>query len=83
MRRRCWPPHFRDLPPAFISTAQYDPIRDDGRLYAECLRNAGVPAQLRNATRLVHGWLRARAYQRRRRTEFKAICGALKRMLAG
>ena len=75
-------PHFRDLPPAFVSTAQYDPVRDDGRLYAECLRNAGVAVQLRNASRLIHGWLRARAMSEDAKVEFKAICKALKRMLA-
>jgi acetyl esterase len=74
-------PHFRNLPPAFICTAQYDPLRDDGRLYGECLRNAGVPVQLRNAPRLIHGWLRARATSEDAKTEFKAICKALKRLL--
>jgi len=74
-------PHFRSLPPAFISTAQYDPVRDDGRQYAECLRNAGVPVQYRNAPRLIHGWLRARATSDDAKTEFKAICKALKRLL--
>jgi acetyl esterase len=74
-------PHFRSLPPAFICTAQYDPLRDDGRLYGECLRNAGVPVQLRNAPRLIHGWLRARATSDDAKTEFKAICKALKRLL--
>ncbi len=74
-------PHFRDLPPALISTAQYDPVRDDGRQYAECLRNAGVAVALRNAPRLIHGWLRARAVSEDAKTEFKAICKALTRML--
>jgi len=74
--------HFRALPPAFISTAQYDPVRDDGRIYAECLRNAGVPAELRNASRLVHGWLRARHMSDDAAQEFDAICGALKGMVA-
>lgn len=74
-------PHFRDLPPAFIATAQYDPVRDDGRLYAESLRNAGVKVELRNAPRLIHGWLRARAVSDDAKTEFKAICKAIRRML--
>ena len=74
-------PHFRDLPSALICTAQYDPLRDDGRLYAECLRNAGVPVLLRHAPRLIHGWLRARATSEDAKTEFKAICKALKRLL--
>ena len=74
-------PHFRDLPPTFICTAQYDPLRDDGRLYAECLRNAGVKVELRNASRLIHGWLRARAMSDDAKTEFKAICKAIRRLL--
>ena len=74
-------PTLRNLPPAFVSTAQYDPVRDDGRLYAECLRNAGVAAELRNAPRLVHGWLRGRAMSDDAKTEFKAICRALRRFL--
>jgi acetyl esterase len=74
-------PHFRDLPPALVTTAQYDPVRDDGRLYAESLRNAGVKVELRNAPRLIHGWLRARAVSDDAKTEFKAICKAIRRML--
>ncbi|MGH6916962.1 MAG: alpha/beta hydrolase, partial [Geminicoccaceae bacterium] len=74
-------PHFRELPPAFVTTAQYDPVRDDGRQYAECLRNAGIRVELRNAPRLIHGWLRARAVSDDAKTEFKAICKAIRRML--
>jgi acetyl esterase/lipase len=45
------------LPPAYIATAQYDPIRDDGVRYAELLRAAGVPVELHNAETLVHGYV--------------------------
>jgi acetyl esterase/lipase len=34
------------LPPAVIVTGQHDPLRDDGRRYAERLAMAGVPATL-------------------------------------
>lgn len=46
------------LPPAFIGTAGYDPIRDDGTRYAEMLTTAGVPVELSNEPTLVHGYVR-------------------------
>jgi acetyl esterase len=46
-----------DLPPAFIGTAEYDPLRDDGARYAELLTAAGVPVELRNEPTLVHGYV--------------------------
>jgi acetyl esterase/lipase len=46
------------LPPAYIGTADYDPLRDDGARYAELLSAAGVPVELHNAPTLVHGYVR-------------------------
>ena len=42
---------------AFIGTAEYDPLRDDGTCYAESLSAAGVPVELYNAPTLVHGFV--------------------------
>lgn len=47
---------FSDLPPAFIGTAEHDPLRDDGIRYAELLQAAGVPVELSNEPSLVHGY---------------------------
>lgn len=52
--------HFGGLPPALIAVAQFDPLRDDGVLYAEHLQAAGVPTTLYYGEGLVHGCLRAR-----------------------
>jgi acetyl esterase len=43
-----------------IAVAQFDPLRDDGVLYAERLNAAGVAATLYYGEGLVHGCLRGR-----------------------
>jgi acetyl esterase len=45
------------LPPAVIITAGHDPLRDDGRLYAERLERAGVTVRYRCEAGLIHGYL--------------------------
>ena len=45
------------MPPAYIGTAEHDPLRDDGARYAELLNAAGVPAELSNEPTLVHGYV--------------------------
>ncbi|XP_071950307.1 neutral cholesterol ester hydrolase 1-like [Antedon mediterranea] len=46
------------LPPAWIATCEYDPIRDDGILYAHRLKNDGVRVSLKNYEKGVHGsWM--------------------------
>lgn len=49
-------PDLSGLPPAYIGTAEHDPLRDDGARYAELLNAAGVPAELSNEPTLVHGY---------------------------
>lgn len=44
----------RGLPPAFIITAELDPLRDDGSQYAERLQGAGVFAEVRNYEGVTH-----------------------------
>jgi acetyl esterase len=48
---------FKGLPPALIEVAEHDPLHDDGVLYAEKLRAAGVDVRLINFPAMPHGFL--------------------------
>lgn len=47
---------FGGLPEAYIETAEFDCLRDGGILYAERLREYGVPAELHNTEGTIHGF---------------------------
>ena len=47
-----------DLPRTWIQTAEYDPLRDEGRIYAETLAKAGVHVEYKCYSGMVHGFAR-------------------------
>ncbi len=45
------------LPPAYVVTCGFDPLRDEGRAYADRLRAAGVPVTYECLEGMVHGFV--------------------------
>lgn len=70
------------LPPAYINVAHFDPLRDDGRLYAQRLKQSGVAATFRDEPQMVHAWLRARHMSEGARDGFRALCEAIQFLAA-
>jgi len=68
------------LPPAYISTMEFDPLRDEGILYALKLMQAGVPTELHSFPGTFHGsgmFATARVSQRDSREMFEVLSRGL------
>lgn len=72
-----------DLPAALVLTAGFDPLRDEGLLYADALSQAGVATQYVCFERQIHGFVTMGRVIREAQTAL-TLCGhALKRHWAG
>ncbi len=47
----------KNLPPTYLSTAGFDPLRDEGAAYARALTSAGVSVQYKHFSDLIHGYM--------------------------
>jgi acetyl esterase len=68
------------LAPAVVCTAWFDPLRDEGKAYADALTAAGVPTSYHEGLGLIHGYFGlgdaapiARIEAQRARADFKAL----------
>ena len=70
------------LPSAYITSAHFDPLRDDAAAYAQRLIAAGVNVTYRDEPQMIHAWLRARHMSEGARQGFLHLCRAVS-VLAG
>ncbi len=66
------------LPPAFIATAQFDPLRDQGEAFGEALAKAGVQVTRKRYAGTIHGFFGSKAALRESITD---TAGALRAAL--
>jgi acetyl esterase len=67
-----------NLPPAYVATAGFDPLRDEGEIYAARMREAGVPVVLQRHSGLIHGFANLTAICPSARTAMLEVAGALR-----
>lgn len=75
-------PSLARLPPALILTAGFDPLRDEGRLYADRLSEAGNAAQYVCFERQIHGFVTMTRLIDEARTAISLCAGELRRAFA-
>jgi acetyl esterase len=71
-----------NLPNAFVITAGYDPLLDEGRAYAERLRAAGVSVAYREYADMVHGFILFGGVLETANTAVADCCAAFEKVTA-
>lgn len=66
------------LPPAYLMTAEYDPLHDEGIAYADRLRAVGVPVTVADYPGLVHDFVYLQAVLPQAGEALRRACAALR-----
>lgn len=72
-------PSHAGVAPAWIGLAECDALADDGRLYAEALRKAGVPVEVREWPGLIHDFINMSRFIPEAAQAHSAVAEALKK----
>lgn len=70
-----------NLPPALIMTAEFDPFRDEGEAYGECLRKAGNDVVVKRYDGFIHGFFSHSLVLPSTKSAMNDACNALKEAL--
>jgi len=62
---------FAGLPPAHIVLCGWDPLQDEGRIYADKLAAHGVPVTIKEHANMVHGFMQMTAFSQAIRDAIK------------
>ena len=71
----------QNLPPALIITAEYDPLRDEGKAYAERLKAEGVTTQYTMYSGMIHGFFGMASVVDKGRAAVKEAADAMRKAL--
>lgn len=72
---------FSNLPPAYVVTAGFDPLRDEGAAYAEAMKLAGVEVTYIDYEGMIHGFFNMTGVVDQAKTAIESAAEAMKKAL--